>query len=298
MITLNEFLCGAVLPGLIAAATLAAVWNRTHNAGSSWRTAALLGFVAGLWALDALAVGVTPALAKSWQITEARDWLPLLVFLGCFPDALASFGKRAELAAWLLRLLLAVFLPWRLLAGSVFLPDPAAAPNPFNKSAWSTAEATAWLAAIAVALVAVWGSWIAARDHAPRWRTALVALVILAAAITLALSGTLTSGQLLGVLLATLVGSGLAAAAGKLQRGPDAAAGPLLMAFGGILVIAHFFAGLKLTSAVLLLVALAVAGGWFFPNQKGSLPLRAAICLLVVGWVIAVAGMDFAAAGG
>ncbi|QEG37856.1 hypothetical protein [Bythopirellula goksoeyrii] len=298
MITLSDFLLGGLLPGVLALATLSGVWKFTHNAASSWRTAVVLSFLLGMWALDARGIGVLSAISKSLRIQESKDFLTLLVILGVFPDAVAVYGKQARIIAWILRIALCVFLPWRLLAGSVYLPKPTAVPNPFNTAAWSTVEALWWLGGIAAVLVSIWGLFIAARDHAPRLRATLTALVAFAAAVTLALSGSLTYGQLMGILTATLTGCAIASSFWNLERGPDAAAGPILMAFGGALVLAHFFAELKLMYAGLLLIAFAVAGGWFFAGKKWSTPLRCAVCAILAGLVVALSGMDFIAAQG
>ncbi len=296
MITLSGILWGGVLPGVLAIGTLMSVWKLTHNAASSWRTAVVASFLVGMWALDAIGVGVLAAIAKALRIQEAKDFLTLLVILGVFPDALASYGKQGRIIAWLLRIGLCLFLPWRLLAGSIYLPKATAVPNPFNTSAWSTAEAIYWLGGIAIVLIGLWAIFIAARDHAPRLRSALTAMVAFAAAVTLTLSGSITYGQLMGVLTATLAGSTIASAFGKLERGPDAAAGPILMAFAGVLVLAHFFAELKLLYAALLALALGVAGGWFFAEQKWSVILRSAVCMILLGAVLTLAWIDFAAA--
>lgn len=102
----------------------------------------------------------------------------------------------------------------------------------------------------------------------------------------------------MGVLTATLTGCAIASMILKVERGPDAAAGPILMAFGGTLVLAHFFAELKLLHAALLVLAFAVAGGWFFPGKMRSTPLRCVVCLILLVIAVALAGWDFAAAQG
>ncbi|TWU30238.1 hypothetical protein [Bythopirellula polymerisocia] len=296
MITLYDLLLGGVLPGVMAMLTLSGVWKLTHNGASSWRTAVVVGFLVGMWALDAQAIGVLSAIAKSLRIQEAKDFLALVVILGVFPDAIAVYGKQGRVTAWLLRVALCVFLPWRLLTGSVYLPNATAVPNPFDTGAWSTFKAICWLGGIAAMLTSLWGLFLAARDHAPRVRSILTAMVALAAAITLALSGSITYGQLMGVLVATLTGCAIASIYWKLERGPDAAAGPILMAFGGVLILAHFFAELKMLYALPLVLAFTLAGGWFFPGKRWSNPLRCAVCLILIAVVVILAGIDFAEA--
>ena len=295
MVTTADILLGGILPGLLAMVTLAGTWKLTQNAASSWRTAAVVSFLTGLWALDSQGVGVVAALSKSVRITEAKDFLPLMVILAVFPDAVATLGKQSAIVAWVLRVALCVFLPWRMLAGSVYLPKIAPPPHS-DTGAWSTGEAAVWLGGSAAALLATWAVVRAENTEQPKLRAALAAIVALAASATIALSGSITTGQMMGVLTATLTGCALMAWLLQLRRGPDAAAGPVVIAFGGILVFAHFIVELKLLDAVLLLVGFAVGAGWFFPGKKWSTPLRCAICLIAVGVAVVLARMDFVAA--
>jgi hypothetical protein len=295
MITLVDILLGGILPGVIAVAALAGVWKLTKNAASSWRTAAVSSFLVGLWALDAQGVGVVGAISKSMRITEARDFLPLMVILAVIPDAVAASGQGSAILGWILRAGLCVFVPWRLLWGTKYLPKVAPPPN-FDTGAWGPLEGVLWVGGVAMMLLAVWSLMRAENTEAPRLRSVLAVLVAFAAAVTVALSGSITLGQLLGVLVATLTGCALAAWWLKLARGPDAAAGPVAIAFGGVLVLAHFLVELKLLYAVLLLVGLAVGAGWFFPGKKWSTPVRWVVCLAAIGVTVGMAGMDFAAA--
>jgi hypothetical protein len=295
MVTMADILLGGILPGIVAVAALAGVWKLTHNAASSWRTAAVLSFLVGMWALDAQGVGVVSAIAKSMRITEARDFLPLMVILAVIPDAVAASGKQGAILGWIMRAGLCVFVPWRLLWGSRYLPKVAPPPN-FDTGAWGPLEATCWIGGAAAAMLTVWAMVRAENTEAPRLRSVLAALVAFAASATTAYSGSLTLGQLLGVLVATLMGCALAAWLMKVGRGPDAAAGPIVIALGGVLVLAHFFAELKLLHAVLLLAGLTVGAGLFFPGKKWSMPVRCAVCLLAIGVAVGMARIEFAAA--
>jgi hypothetical protein len=124
----------------------------------------------------------------------------------------------------------------------------------------------------------------------------LAVLVTVAASTTVALSGSITLGQLMGVLVAVLAGCARAASWMMIGRGPVAAACPLVIAFGGVLVLAHFLVELKLLYAVLLLLGLAVGAGWFFPGKKWTNPVRCVVCLVAISVAVGLAGMDFAAA--
>jgi hypothetical protein len=295
MVTIADILLGGVLPGVVAVAVLAGVWKLTANAASSWRTAVVASFLIGMWALDAQGVGVVGAISKSMRITEARDFLPLMMILAVIPDAVAAGGKGGAILGWILRAGLCVFVPWRMLWGTKYLPKVAPPPN-FDTGAWAPLEAVLWIGGVAAALLAAWSLVRAENTEVPRLRSVLAMLVGFAAAMTVALSGSITLGQLMGVLVAALTGCALAAWRLKVGRGPDAATGPVAIAFGGVLVLAHFLVELKLLYAVLLLVGLAVGAGWFFPGKKWSTPVRCVVCLAAIGVAAGMAGMEFAAA--
>jgi hypothetical protein len=295
MVTLADILRGGILPGLIAVGMLAVVWKLTANAASSWRTAAVVSFLIGLWALDAQGVGVLGAISKSMRITEAKDFLPLMVILAVMPDAIAALDKRGAVVGWILRAGLCAFLPWRILAGSKYLPKVAPPAN-FDSGAWTALEAAGWLGGTAVVLLASWSLVRAESTEQPKLRSVLAAIAAFAASATIAMSGSITYGQSMGVLVAGLTGCGLAAWWWKLGRGPDAAAGPIVIAFGGILVLAQFIAEMKLLYTVLLVVGFTVGTGWFFPGKKWSSYIRVAVCLAAVGIAAGMAAADFAAA--
>lgn len=295
MLTPADVMLGGVLPGLVAAAALAGVWKFTKNAASGWRTAVVVSFLIGMWALDAQGAGVVTAISKSMRVTEARDFLALMVILAVIPDAVAAVGYRGAVVGWVLRLGLCVFVPWRLLWGSRFLPKVAPPPN-FDTGAWEPLEAVLWIGGWAGALLATWAVVRAESTESPHLRSALATLAVFAASATVAMSGSLTYGQVAGVLVATVAGCALVTWLLKVGRGPDAAAGPIVIAFGGVVVLAHFFAELTLLHAVLLLAGLAIGGGWFFPGKKWSVPVRCLVCLLAIGCAVGTAGMEFIAA--
>jgi hypothetical protein len=295
MITPADILLGGILPGLVAVGMLAVVWKLTHNAASSWRTAAVVSFLVGLWALDAQGVGLLGAISKSMRITEAKDFLPLMVILAVLPDAVAATNKQGAIIGWILRAALCVFLPWRLLAGTKYLPK-VAPPLNFDTGAWSPMEAVLWLGGAAIVLLASWSLVRAESTEQPKQRSVLAAIVSFVASATIAMSGSITYGQLMGVLVATLTGCALAAWWWKLGRGPDAAAGPIVIAFCGVLTLAHFFAELKLLYAALLVVGFTVGAGWFFPGKQWSSYARVAVCVAAIVIAGGMAAADFAAA--
>jgi len=296
----SDLFFGGVLPAVAAASALAMVWRVTGKAASAWRTAIVLGYVVGHWALDARTIGFVAALSKSYQPTEARDWLPLLILLAIVPDALACVGRRGSALAWLLRIALCLFIPWRLLHNSAYLPIGISSDFDFDLGGWSIGEATAWIGGIGAVLLIGW-QWLRIVDQQSDVlvRSALAVVATLGAAIVSALSASLVYGQMFGVLTAALAGCSLAAMILSTGRGPEAAAGPVLVVFGSLLVAGHFYAELKIHHAGLLWVAVAVAIGWLPLSAK--LPPRwqaigrSVLCIATLGGAVALASLDFAA---
>ena len=304
MVDRYDVFWGGVVPAVVAAVVLAIVWRATGKAASAWRTALVVGYVVGHWALDARTISVVATLTKSFHPSEARDWLPLFLLLAIVPDAMACVGKYGSALGWLLRAALCVFVPWRLLHGSTYLPlsmqDLGFDSGDFDMGGWSTGEAAAWIGGLGAMLLV---SWQGSRDVEQRsgavLRSALAVAVALGGAITVALSGSLVYGQLLGVLAASLAGGGLASAFLSTSRGPAAAAGPVVSAFGSLLVMGHFYANLRIFIAVLLLVAMVLATGWLpLPTKLSSrwqAVGRSVVCFAILGVAVTLAGLDFSA---
>ncbi len=301
MIDASGIILGGVLPAVAAAAAMLGGWKLTRHAGIAWLRGLSLGYLAGQWALDARGVGFPAAVAKSLDPHEARDWLPLAVVAAAVIEAIGLLGKRGATLAWVLRVAGCLWLPWRLLAGSVYLPSMAQNVD-FDTGAWSILEAFAWLGGVGGLLALV---WLALRQTpeqtVPRLRSSLATFVTLGATATIALSGSLTIGQLLGVLTATLAGCGVAAAALRLESGPESAAGPLLAAYGGVLVIARFLFDpeLPLYYAAMLLLALIAAVGRISPPTRLSARVHAlvriALCVAALALTVIPAAREFAA---
>jgi hypothetical protein len=305
-----------VAVSVTAGLTWALVWRWTGKQASAWRTALVMGYVMGHWTLDARDLGAAlsarddpsgatyqsydprplqfrAAIAKSVRPRAAHDWLPLFGLLAMLPDALACVGRGGPAVGWLLRVLLSLLLPWRLLHGSTYLP---LSPPGLDLGGWSTGQTAAHIGLLAGALLLSW-QWY--RSTQPRTgavvRSALAALVAAGSAVTVALSGSIVCAQLLGVLTAALAGAGLAAAGlaatrCSSERGPEAAAGPIAVLLGCLLGIAYFYAQLPLLSALLLLAAMGLALGRLpLCGPPGAqLTARSLLCLVVLasaaGW--------------
>lgn len=300
MIVAGDILWGGVLPALVAAALMLGVWTLGHNTGLAWLAGLTLGVLAGLAGLDAQTLGLAAAVGKMVRPHEARDWLPAALLSAAAIEALSYWPRWPTTLGWILRLAWCSFFPWRALAGSVYLPETAPAAN-FDTGAWTITEACFWLGGSSALLAICW--WLLRRMPAgslPRLRSTLTSLVALGAAATVAFSGSLTTGQLLGVLAAALVGCGMVAAVLRLERGPEAAAGPLVATYGGVLVIAAFLLSPELSrfATLMLLAALIAAVGWIDPphwlSGRGLAAVRIAVCLAALAAAIIPAARDFA----
>lgn len=301
MIDAGGIFWGGVLPVVVASTAVAICWKITRNAFVAWLLGISLGYLAGHWGLDSRGVGLGVAVTRSFHPHEARDWLPMAVSTATAIELVALVGNKGAVLAWILRVAGCVVLPWRLLAGSVYLPHEAQEVG-FGSSCWSWLEAIAWLSGTSTLLLMAWMAlWYAPKQTLPRLRSSLATFVALGATATIALSGSLTMGQLLGVLTAALVGCGVAASALQLESGPESAAGPLLAAFGGVLVIARFLLDpeLPLPYSIILLLALVAAVGWICPPSR--LPgrvhaaVRIALCLVALALTTVPAAQKFAA---
>lgn len=320
-----DLLWGGIVPGIVAMATLTIVWRSTGKAASAWRTALLLGYVAGQWSLSARDQGAAALLArgeleaaganwaydprnfefvaaitKNFNASEAHDWLPMLGLLALLPDALACVGKLGPLVGWIFRTALCAFLPWRLLYGSKYLPLSLGPDFDFDLGGWSTGEAIAWCGGLGAVLLIAWQ--LMRMGHSQEepsqgnLRSALALVVAFASVITMVGAKSLVLGQLFGVLTAALAGSALGSAWMGTRRGPDAAAGPLVILFGSLLIAGHFFAELTLPHAALLLTAMTLAGGWLPVPGSLSLPMRSVVrvvaCLVILAVPVGFAGLE------
>lgn len=311
-----DVLWGGVVPALVAATTLTLMWRLTKRSASAWRTAMVVGYLVGHWTLGARDLGATAllssgnmetvgtgwaynpanfdfggAIRKTAQPREAQDWLPLLSLLAITPDAIACVGKFGPAIGWVLRVILCFFLPWRVLHGSSYLPLSLGPEfEEFDLGGWSTGEAVAWIIGTGITLIIAW-QWIrlvAAEGSAAdrSLRLVLASAVTVGSAVTLIAAGSLLFGQLMAVLTAATLGCGIGSAISSAQRGPDAAAGPLTIAFGTLVIAGHFYAELSLINAGLLLLAIVLAVGWLptpaVASTNRQILVRGVICLAVL----------------
>ena len=291
---------GGVLPAIVAGLGFATTWRLSSSANLAWLVGTGVGYLLGHWGLDAQATGIANAITRSVQPTEARDWLPIAIIAATAVELVSQMGQRARIAAWLLRAAMFVLLPWVLLRGSVYLPQQQLDFG-LDTGAWSSATALLWLGGIAALFGALWWSTsVVPKENLIGVRSLLAVLVALVTSMTIALSGSLTTAQLAGVLTASLTGSSVCAVLLKSSRGPEAIAGPIWCVLAGILVIARFLLDpeIETYTALLLMLAMALAIGGAIDSQKLSLKLQATIrtvlCVLCLAVVVVPAIRDFA----
>jgi len=305
MISTNDFLLGALLPAVVAAVAMAAAWQLTRCATVAWLAGFVLGYLSGHWGLDARGTGleslgaaIVEAVAKSFRPHEARDWMPCILVLMAMPEEIMLFGKRSQLAAWPMRAAASGFLGWRLLSLHKNYPTSELVQAGLNDSAWSWAQVTAAIAGIAATVLLLWRLSLAAKDQpAPVCRTLLTILVATGGAAMLALSGSLTIGQLMGVAAAALGGCGAAALLLRVGQGPEAAPAPLIAVMGGLWLLAYLFieGGVTLTQVALLVASLAAALSALPLTKVWQIGFRSAACLVPLAIAVAMAASDFAA---
>jgi len=235
---------------------------------------------------------VACAVASFWKAIDllhphvARDWVPWLVLAAVIVVYLDNRHLPHRLSS-ILRLALAIALPTRLLWSSVYFQQ------------WSFWQDVCWIGGIGLAVCAAWEL----HGHRPRDSdtgflvAALVLLVAGASSLTVAMSGSIMYAQLGGVLTSALVGILVGAIVHRDHAEMLAAAGPLCVVFGSLLIVAYFFAALTGPHAVMLALAFLLSGGLVRLCSEGRPVYRwlsAAIVVLLVSAVVLNAGVRFA----
>jgi hypothetical protein len=191
---------------------------------------------------------------------EATDWLPIILFLTLGISLLMMVAKPIyRKPLMVLAALFCVAVPLRLISGNVQVAE------------WSAISKVLCL----VLLAGAFGlSWLVlalnGEEQSFVGRAKLTGVVAAASAVVLVQSGVLVYGIACGAVAASLGGAAavdflLGDSARGGQRltlsGFTGAAGAVTFSLGGLIVLGLFFANLTALNAVLLLVALLLAGG-------------------------------------
>jgi len=264
---LDTFLYAGLVPLAIAAIFGCVAIALRATPQIAWPLSAAMGFIAGLLALKSQA-GFVAAVDECSNPHEPANWLPAIVVLAAGVSVLLAI-PRCRVFGIAMAAFLVLAVPIRLLSGNMRL-----------NGEWSLAEKIAHLSVLASLLGCVW-TGLANRDQAQLTSVRLVFLMITAVgtAAALTLSGVFVYGQACGALAASLAGaaivplvaarwprSQLANYAGvgrpgeRSSFGVAGAAGIVTLSLGSLIVLGHFTADLRTSSALLLFVSLVLAG--------------------------------------
>jgi hypothetical protein len=265
---LNAVLYGVLVPAVVTALGLLAALR-------FWRGAAPAAVAAGIGA------GLV-ALAKTNQINwgflkpeRSWEWLPGLALLALLVGLLDQALSLPLVVRWLLRVVVAGLTGWLLVQAEV-----AIQPREIESTA------NGWTAAIAVAVLILWGLLDhSARVSPTRLQSALLTLLLFAVGAVMEMSGSSTmaqTGSVVGAaILATCV-MPLWRTSSDFVRAPIPAVGVFLP---GLLFSIHFntYASIPSTSYLLLLVSpLPLAALGLSPNRSRTLLLLSATASLLL----------------
>lgn len=238
------FASAATAAGVLLAFAWLGRASRGWGLSSGWIVGIAAGFYAGCTLLDQW---------PRWPPLEDRDrFLTVLLPLAICVEVAAGAMK----SRWWTRLargILAASATPILLYNTVYLADLRGP----GSAEWSLVEATVILFFLAIALLGVWGltARLQVRTNDRAWPPTL-ALVSLAAGITVMLSGYYRGGLLGLPLTASIIGAALASWTFA-SRSDDTApyVGIGLVGIFTLLVIGHFFGSLPASLAVCLLLS-------------------------------------------
>jgi hypothetical protein len=235
---------------LLVAATVAGVtlllFTKPVRTPSVWRlrTGWIFGIAAGIYAGCAV-LDQWPR----WPALEDRDRFLVVLLPLTIVVELVAMSVSSRTWAWLLRINLAAVAAPILLHNSVYVADLAGP----NSAEWTMGQAVANLLGLAVLLTTVWGLLARLQTRSSdRTMSLALALVSLAAGITVMLSGYLRGG-LLGLPIA---GAMLASCFVRPPASVGASLGIGLIGIFTVLLIGRFFGSLPSSTAL---------GLWFAP---------------------------------
>ena len=187
-----------------------------------------------------------------WPPREDQDrFLIILLPAVLLVELIAALPRMPVWLAWGFRVLIAAAAARVLLHGSVYVTN-----LPGASARWSPGETRLWLASLSISLVVAWVllALFVRRRPGIVLPTAM-ALTLVAASLTVMLSGYATGGQLGLPLAGALGGAGLASLALRKTEMPITWVGPAVVGLFGLLTIGHFFGQLTLLHAILLFAA-------------------------------------------
>ena len=295
----KDFLLGGIAPMFLAIAAFSLAWLLTRRPGVAWPTGVLAGYLGGTIAVDAGGVGFAAAVEQMASPHDAHQWTWMIAVVAVIPAIVAAFFGERRQWRWLLSVPLAAAAPLWLMWGGKYLPSAEIRASGFANDAWSFGEAVLTIGVVAVAMLLTWRLW-EANDPAdqPRTRGLLAAIVLSCTAAVAGLSGSFVYAQAIGLLAASVGGCFLAALLCRVKAGPEAAAGPIIVLAGSLLLLATHYSKLDLLHAAGLWAAITISSA-YLPNRVGlnehaRVALRCGLCLIPLALVFGHAAYKFA----
>jgi hypothetical protein len=295
----KDFLLGGVAPMIAALAAFSLAWLASRRAGVAWPVGVLAGYLGGTLAIEAGGVGVVAAVKQMVGPHSAHQWIWMIGVVAAAPAIVAAFLNDRRKWRWLLSVPLAVVAPLWLMWGGKYLPSAEIRATGFAKEAWGVGEATVVIAVVALAMLLTWRLW-EANDPAdqPRTRGLLAAIVLSCTAAVAGMSGSFVYAQAIGVLAASVGGCFVAALLWRVKAGPEAAAGPIILLAGSLLLLATHYSKLQPLHAAGLWAAITLSAA-YLPCTKGlndwsRIALRCGLCLIPLVVVVGHAAFKFA----
>lgn len=286
------FFTAAIVAGLLLIAIA-----RPGKNPSRWRLATVwvLGLGTGLCA----GYGVLGEWPR-WPPLEDRDRLLLVLLPLTLAAEFAAALVPVPWLRWALRLIVAAVVAPVLLFNSVYLVDLSGP----NSAEWTRGQAALILLVLASLLAGVWALLAQLEvSTSPRALSPVMVLVMLAAAVTVMLSGYLRGGLLALPLAGALAGT--AAASYALPPSPNVRPGLGVGIVGlfAVLVLGRFFGSLPTGLALGLIVSPLLAWIAEIPSLRKLPPsaraaIRIAAVLLALALLVTLARLRFQAALG
>jgi hypothetical protein len=253
----------------------------------------------GTIAVEAGGVGVVAAVKQMGAPHDAHQWTWMIGVVAVAPAIVTAFLGDRRQWRWLLSVPLAVVAPLWLMWGGKYLPSAEIRETGFAKEAWGVGEAIAVIAIAATAMLLAWRLW-EANDPAdqPRTRGLLAAIALSCTAAVAGMSGSFVYAQAIGVLAASVGGCFVAAWLWRVKAGPEAAAGPIILLAGSLLLLATHYSQLQPLHATGLWAAVTLSAA-YLPNKlglndRGRIALRCGVCLVPLALVFGHAAYKFA----
>ncbi|QDT71199.1 hypothetical protein [Lacipirellula limnantheis] len=295
----KDFLLGGLAPLLVAIAAFSLAWLLSSRARVAWSAGVLAGYLAGMTAVEAGGVGFASAIQQMASPHDAHQWTWMIGLVAVIPAIAAAVLEGRRKWRWLLSVPLAAAAPLWLMWGGKYLPSAEVRASGFASDAWGVGEAIAVIAVVACALLLAWRLW-EANDPTdqPRTRGLLAAISLSCTAAVAGLSGSFVYAQSIGVLAASVGGCFLATLLWRVKAGPEAAAGPIVMLAGSLLLLATHYSKLDPLHAAGLWAAITLASA-YLPNRSGlnehaRAALRCGACLIPLALVFGHAAYKFA----